>query len=165
MFDDDGFFVYSSALIDAAERCRDAGAKIISMSIGGDYPLAEEEEIFSDLFHNYGILSVASAGNYGDSSHTYPASYDDVLSVGAVNRLKERASFSQYNDKVDLVAPGFDVWSTLPNNYDCEICQELVCKGYGSLDGTSVGRKCPGCVDLDGPSFSPTSTPPPCKPR
>lgn len=141
VFDDNGGFVYSSALIDAAYKCRDAGAKIISMSLGGEYPVVEEQEIFSDFFHNDGILSVASSGNDGDRSHSYPASYDDVLSVGALNRLKERASFSQYTDKVDLIAPGFDIWSTLPNNYDCAICQALVCKGYGSLSGTSVGSK------------------------
>lgn len=136
---DSGIF-YASDLIDALNKCRDAGAKIINMSFGGDYPNQEEEEKMTELFHEYGILLVASAGNSGDYYYEYreyPASYADVMSVGAVNRLKQRAFFSTYNDMVDIAAPGFDVWSTLPSNFECEICQELVCSAYGSVDGTS----------------------------
>jgi Subtilase family len=51
--------------------------------------------------------------------------------------LKNYASFSTYNDKVDMVAPGVDVWSAIPMNFDCLICQELVSSAYASLDGTS----------------------------
>lgn len=99
VYDDEDWFVYTSALVDAAYLCRDAGAKIISMSMGGDWPLDEEEEIFTELFNENGILSIASSGNWGDSSYSYPASYKNVLSVGALTRLEETAWFSQYNDK------------------------------------------------------------------
>jgi subtilisin family serine protease len=40
---------------------------------------------------------------------SYPAGYDSVLSVGAIDENKNRASFSQYNNMVDFTAPGVDV--------------------------------------------------------
>jgi hypothetical protein len=134
----DGFgSIYSSSLVEAAYKCRDAGAKIISMSIGGDYPLQEEQDAFNELFTKDGILSIAAAGNNGYSSYSYPGSYDHVLAVGAIDRLRIVAPFSQYNDRVDLVAPGVNVWSTLPTNYKCYLCTQYASSGYVSLDGTS----------------------------
>ena len=74
----------------------------------------------------------------GLGSIGYPAAYEDVLSVGAVDRMENLAFFSTYNNMVDLVAPGVDIWSTLPMNFECDICQELITSSYGSIDGTSM---------------------------
>jgi len=130
--------VYASALVDAAYKCREAGANILSMSLGGPEMLPEERDIFTELYTENNILSVASSGNTGFGDIGYPAAYEDVLSVGAVDRLENLAFFSTYNNMVDLVAPGVDIWSTLPMNFECDICQELTTSSYGSIDGTSM---------------------------
>jgi serine protease len=130
-------FAYASALIDAAYSCRDAGAKVISMSLGGPLYYEFENAVFTELLNVNGILSVAAAGNSGDSSYSFPASYDNVLSVGAVDEFKQLAFFSQFNDRVNIVAPGVGVLSTLPASGTCEICTELGLSTYGELDGTS----------------------------
>ena len=41
------------------------------------------------------MLSVAAAGNGGNSQMSYPASYPIVVSVGAVDSAKTIATFSQ----------------------------------------------------------------------
>ena len=135
VFGDYGF-AYASALVDAAYKCRDAGAKIISMSLGGPEFSAQENNLFTELYNFNGILSIAAAGNDGSSAYSFPASYDNVLSVGAIDESKSLASFSTFNDRVDLVAPGVDIYSTLPLG-PCEICSETFQDTYGLVSGTS----------------------------
>ncbi len=104
---------YSSSLIDAANRCAAAGAKIINMSLGGSTSSTTESNGFANLY-NQGILSIAAAGNDGNNRHSYPASYSSVVSVAAVDANKAHASFSQYTNQVELAAPGVAVLSTVP---------------------------------------------------
>jgi subtilisin family serine protease len=48
-----------------------------------------------------------------NSDYSYPAAYDSVLGVGAIDTSSnEKASFSNYNDQVDVAAPGVHVLST-----------------------------------------------------
>ena len=95
------------------------------MSLGGPYYSKLEEEAYETMY-NEGFLIIAAAGNEGDCTHSYPASYPTVLSVGAVDSKKRLASFSQCNAQVELVGPGVNVLSTYPNS------------GYKTLSGTSM---------------------------
>ncbi len=52
---------------------------------------------------------MASSGNSGKSVKNYPASYDNVISVGAIDSDLSIASFSTFNDAVDLAAPGVGI--------------------------------------------------------
>ena len=103
---------YSSTLVDAAYRCADAGAKVINMSLGGGASQTEENA-FNDL-QGQGVLSIAAAGNDGNSADSYPASYDSVMSVAAVDSANVVADFSQFNDQVEIAGPGVGVLSTVP---------------------------------------------------
>jgi thermitase len=47
------------------------------------------------------------------------------MAVAAINQDDNLAPLSNYGDWVDVAAPGFDIYSTLPNN------------GYGYKTGTS----------------------------
>ncbi|MCI0444946.1 S8 family serine peptidase [bacterium] len=104
---------HASDLIAAVRSCRSAGSNVINMSLGGPTDSSIEEEAFGDAF-DAGILLVAAAGNEGDTSYAYPASYNSVISVGAINSKGSVASFSQRNDHVEFAAPGVDVLSTAP---------------------------------------------------
>jgi serine protease len=103
---------YSSTLADAANRCVSAGANVISMSLGGGMKSRTEETAFNNASAS-GVLSIAAAGNGGNSTMSYPASYPVVVSVGAVDSTKTIATFSQYNSAVDVSAPGVGVQSTV----------------------------------------------------
>ena len=111
------------------EWCQENGADVISMSLGGGGFSQTASDIYKAIFENDGVLVVAAAGNSGPGEVGYPASYDSVLSVGAVDSNKNIAGFSQTNDQVELVAPGVAVKSTQPNN------------SYVSWSGTSMA--CP----------------------
>ncbi len=113
VFGDDGAWAYSSTLVDAANRCASAGANIISMSLGGAKASQTEKTAFANLYSK-GILSIAAAGNDGTTALSYPASYDSVVSVAAIDSNKLVADFSQKNVQVELSAPGVGVLSTLP---------------------------------------------------
>lgn len=114
VFGDSGTWAYSSTLIDAAYKCRDNGANIISMSLGGSRSNNTEKNGFAALYNTNGILSIAAAGNEGTTANSYPASYDSVVSVAAIDSNKAWANFSQYNSQVELAAPGVGVLSTVP---------------------------------------------------
>ncbi|MDY0022986.1 S8 family serine peptidase [Arenimonas caeni] len=104
---------YSSTLVDAANRCAQAGAKVINMSLGGSTSSSTESAAFASLYAG-GVLSIAAAGNDGNTAHSYPASYDSVISVAAVDSNKAHAVFSQKTNQVELAAPGVSVLSTVP---------------------------------------------------
>ena len=104
VLDNQGNF-YGSDLVAAAEACASAGAKIISMSLGGPSYDPNEAATFQALY-NQGILAIAAGGNDGDTSYNYPASYDIVIGVAAVDSTKSHAYFSNANDKIDFAAPG-----------------------------------------------------------
>ncbi len=106
-------WTYSSSLVDAANRCEAAGARIINMSLGGTGSSTTERNAFQRLYDR-GVLSIAAAGNGGNTRMSYPASYDSVISVAAIDANKQQASFSQRNSQVELAAPGVDTLSTLP---------------------------------------------------
>ncbi len=88
-----------------------------------------------------GIVVVAAAGNGGtdkigddnDATPYYPASYDsaNIIAVGAADATDALTEFSNYGaGSVDLVAPGIDIWSTMP--------VAVAAGGYTFKKGTSM---------------------------
>ena len=114
VFGADGW-AYSSTLSSAAKLCGKAGANVISMSLGGASPTRTEQQIFDNL-QKQGVLSIAAAGNDGNEVISFPAGYSSVMMVGALDDKKAWASFSQFNPKVEISAPGVQVLSTVAMN-------------------------------------------------
>ncbi|NNE57069.1 MAG: S8 family serine peptidase [Hellea sp.] len=115
IFNDNGDWTNASDLIVALNHCANAGATVVNMSLGGGGSSNAEETAFNNAYAN-GIISVAAAGNDGNGDLSYPASYDNVISVGAVNSAANHGSYSQFNYQVELAAPGTSVKSTTPGN-------------------------------------------------
>jgi subtilisin family serine protease len=105
----------SSAIINGVRQCSRAGAKIISMSLGGGRPTQFEERTYQRMADR-GILVIAAAGNAGDTTTSYPAGYASVMSVAAIDVNMARADFSQVNADVEIAAPGVATLSTVPPN-------------------------------------------------
>ena len=135
VFGDSCAWSYSSTLVDAAQRCQAAGAKVISMSLGGSGSSTTESNAFAQL-DAQGILSIAAAGNAGNTTFSYPASYPSVMSVAATDSNNAKASFSQFNSAVDIAAPGVAVLSTYPHK---DASLSVGADGYlvGALEGTA----------------------------
>ena len=103
---------YSSSVSAAANVCANNGAKVINMSLGGAQSTVTEENAMQSIYDS-GVLLVAAAGNDGDSTHSYPASYDSVMSVAALDENNQRANFSQFTNQVEISAPGEAILSTV----------------------------------------------------
>merc|ERR1711983_109860 len=116
----------NSGVLGAVQSCVHNGAKVISLSLGGGGYSSATDEFYNNLYENEDILFVAAAGNGGSGSKLYPASYPALMSVAAIDSNKNKASFSQYNDQVEISAPGVSVKSSLPDDK------------YASWSGTSM---------------------------
>ena len=101
--------IYSSALIAGIRFAADSGAKIINLSVGGYSPSYAEQEAIN-YAASKGCILIAAAGNGGNRPYadqkSYPASYEGVISVASCAPDGSRSDFSQYNDAVDVAAPG-----------------------------------------------------------
>ncbi len=82
---------------------------VINLSLGG----VGYQPLLHDVIEGAqkcGIMVVCSAGNDNvDTEIIYPAAFDDVITVGAIDRLGNRSYFSNYGDEVDFVAPGHEL--------------------------------------------------------
>ena len=101
---------------------------VISMSLGGIcYSTPYQNAINAAV--NKGIVVIAAAGNEGTDQKSYPAAYNNVISVGAVGSNRTFTNFSNYGSWVDIAAPGKDIYSTTNDG------------AYGNKSGTSMA--CP----------------------
>lgn len=130
VFDNTGDWAWGSTLIAAVEKCVDAGANVVNMSLGGGGFSQAENDAFKRVFQEKNVLLVAAAGNAGNTAYSYPASYNYVMSVGATDSNNDIAWFSQTNDQVDISAPGVRIFSTISTN--------VATSGYSTLSGTSM---------------------------
>lgn len=116
------------------------GADVINNS-WGDQGGAYYGQIYSVILENAittamttgrggkGTLVVFAAGNFGYTTPLmdYPGNFhDDIVTVGSITAAGARSNFSGYGTKLDVVAPGSNILSTLPNNTT------------GPLSGTSM---------------------------
>lgn len=124
-FIDDGWTCGTDDLATAAiDYAASFGVPIINASWGGPQPSSVLDAAIADS----GSLFVAAAGNGGQDldkpsgDRYYPASstLPNVLAVAAVDQSGRIASFSNYGaSTVDLAAPGTNILSTYPADFDC----------------------------------------------
>lgn len=134
--DKGGSSTYSAYVSDTVECINFAvtnGARIINASYG-DSGFSQTESNAIRMAREHGVLFVAAAGNKSedsDISPLYPAAHSlgNVLSIAAIDRFDELASFSNYGQaSVHLGAPGVDIFS----------CWMNTDSAYRSESGTSM---------------------------
>ncbi len=121
---DGGGFGSASTVLSGIEWAKNNGMNIISMSLEST---ENNTAVFDAVNAAYdsGILLVASGGNTGGGPVLYPAAYDSVIAVTAIDQNGQRASFSPVDQKIEVAAPGVRINSTVQG-------------GYGFLSGTSM---------------------------
>ena len=89
----------------------DFDCNVLNLSLGvtGEYESLREAIGYAA---EKGVTVVAAVGNDGTSTVYYPAGYDTVIGVGAVNQSETVYTRSNYNSTVFLTAPGSRVRST-----------------------------------------------------
>jgi subtilisin family serine protease len=86
----------------------DQGAKVINLSLGA----FESGFILRDAVdyaRRRGVAVVAASGNEAVDGLLYPAAYDDVIAVGAVDAAGRQTYFSNRGAALDIAAPGVGV--------------------------------------------------------
>jgi type VII secretion-associated serine protease mycosin len=94
----------------------DHGAQVISMSLGGGnlfYNGNTAEEAAIKYALGKGAVLIASAGNDGNGANrrNYPAAYQGVIAVGAVDRAFKAAKFTNRHTYISVAAPGVEIVS------------------------------------------------------
>ena len=120
-------------IIKGIEAAIEAKADVINMSFGSTNSSKSEYETIKKAYDR-NIILVAASGNDGADSFFYPASYSEVISVGAVDRWAGHAAFSNYNDDVWVSAPGTGIIGTVPLGLKTH---ETISDGYKMGSGTS----------------------------
>ena len=111
---------YSSDLAFAAGKCTDAGANIITMSLGGGGANSTEENAFNTFTDNGGLV-LAAAGNDGNNVRSFPAGYKSVMMIGANDADNNIASFSQFPSDTVTVGRGRNATTETDDGYGVEV--------------------------------------------
>lgn len=99
------------ALIEGLGFLADQGVQVVNLSLTGP-PNTVLEEAIARLVNEEGIVIVAAAGNGGPRAEpAYPAAYDGVIAVTAMDGRDGVYRRAQQGDYVDLAAPGVEVWT------------------------------------------------------
>ena len=118
------------------------GADVINISWGNYYPSKALQDILQYAYDK-NVTVVTAIGNFGDSTHTYPASYATTITVGASNSDGETTYFSSYGSWLDVMAPGLDILSLKPDSIDMyaesgEPGIRVIDNNYLLADGSSM---------------------------
>jgi hypothetical protein len=100
------------------------GVQIVNMSLAGPQDKLVHDRIV-DMARK-GVVFVAAAGNGGpDAAPSYPAAYEQVIAVTAVDRKGENYDHANRGTYIDVAAPGVQIRAALPEGKE------------GALSGTS----------------------------
>ncbi|MFE7834904.1 S8 family serine peptidase [Streptomyces sp. NPDC057474] len=126
----------TSWILDGMDWAARSGAKIVSMSLGGDAsgPSDVLSETVDELSASTGTLFVIAAGNAGPAERTLgtPGIADSALTVGAVDESDKLASFS----------------SRGPRLGDSAVKPEITAPGVGITAARSLGTDMPGSTPV-----------------
>ena len=111
----------------------DAGADIISMSLGSPQP---DDTLMAAVQRASakGKFIIAAAGNDGrDNSVNYPARWRDCIAVAAVDQSGQLATFSSRGPEVDIAAPG--------ENISVDLAQRRLRQTFRHQHGHAIRRR------------------------
>ncbi len=107
-----------SGIVNGLNWAIEKSVDVVSMSLGGPLNSRSQETALNSV-DAANIVVVAASGNSAmeagfDNRISYPANSPAAVAVGAINEKRERALFSQWGPELDVVGPGVDVESSVP---------------------------------------------------
>lgn len=119
---------WMSDIADGILYAADNGASVINLSLGGpdsDYV----DSAVNSAISKKAVVVCAAGNEYKNidaDGGTCPAHIENAVTVGAINNRGTYAYFSNYGKKLDVMAPGVAIYSSIPGN------------DFDSWDGTSM---------------------------
>ena len=139
----------TSSVINGLNWCQGNNAKIANLSLGSSTPSRTEQKAFDHTYQK-GMLSIAASGNDSKGKIGYPANYNSVVAVGAVDSSLNLAGFSNYGKNQELVAPGVSTLSSVPLGTGLQSITKEVDNGVES-SYRSNGLEFSGLGTISGP--------------
>jgi subtilisin family serine protease len=116
-------FLDDEDFLDAFELAQNAGADIINCSWGtGDVSEVVKmkiDELATNGRKGKGIVVVFASGNDGEELENDESTLDSVIGVGSTDEENLRAIYSNFGEKIDILAPGgyeLGITTTYPHN-------------------------------------------------
>lgn len=135
---------WESDVIAGIDWCKDNGADIINLSLGGStkftsYCDSESDAVAVNNAVDAGVFTAIASGNDGwTDGISSPACASKAVSVGATTKSDQFASYTNRNEILDLLAPG----GTLGGSHSCPtndaICSAQLGGGFIGYSGTSM---------------------------
>lgn len=154
-------FVYKGRIItdviaNAIAYAIEAKVSVINMSLGWPQLINTPKIIKTlDAAAEKGIVLVAASGNNNKDVPTWPCAHPAVICVGAMDNQGKITEFSNHGGKVDLVAPGEWIVSTIPRALES---RTLRIQGYEAKNGSSQAAPfvtaAAALIKLQNPSFT-----------
>jgi hypothetical protein len=103
----------TTEMLRALHWLKENGVTVVNLSFAGP-----EDELVHHAVQELtrsGTVVVAAAGNEGPAAPpSYPAAYEEVIAVTAVDRNLAAYRYANRGDQIDVAAPGVDVWTAVP---------------------------------------------------
>lgn len=97
-------------LVRALDLLTQRGIRVINLSLTGPPNLLLEQAVAATT--GKGAILVAAAGNDGPKAKpVYPAAYEDVIAVTAVDGARKAYRRAAQGSHIDIAAPGVNVWT------------------------------------------------------
>jgi subtilisin family serine protease len=132
---DGEYYVDMDRYLKALRAMEEARVSVLNLSLGGTES-SQVEALLMKRLAKAGVSVFAAMGNeYDEGNPTeYPAAYESVWAVGAVDAASKRARFSNTGKHVHIAAPGVGILPTVPRTRS-KARDET---NYASWDGTSM---------------------------
>ncbi len=115
ILDSDGYGT-AFALARGIEVARNAGARVINMSLGMSLPSGVVDKLI-ERFKNEDIVFVSSAGNAdAEKPQQFPARDSYAIGTAATDSSDQKTDFSNFGSWVDVSAPGEGLISYFPGH-------------------------------------------------
>lgn len=133
----DNGYGYISSVIKGIRWAADHKCDFITMSLGSPQEDKNLKKAI-DYAVSKGCVIFCAAGNSGPNHDImYPAKYDNVIAIGAIDKNLDRTIFTCSGNSLDFMAPGQDILGCTQNN------------GYAIMSGTSMSNPfATGCASL-----------------
>jgi subtilase family protein len=103
----------TAQMLQALHWLKRSGVAVVNLSFAGP-----DDELLHHAVRELtkaGIVVVAAAGNEGPAAPpSYPAAYQEVIAVTAVDRNLAAYRYANRGAHIDIAAPGVDVWTAIP---------------------------------------------------
>ncbi len=103
----------TAQMLQALHWLKRSGVAVVNLSFAGP-----DDELLHHAVRELtkaGVVVVAAAGNEGPAAPpSYPAAYQEVIAVTAVDRNLAAYRYANRGEHIDIAAPGVDVWTAVP---------------------------------------------------